>query len=116
MSLPIPGFPVRGSKTGKPIMALFDLLGRTWSLGLIWQLSHSAASFNELQRRCEDISPTLLNNRLKDLMALGFIEKDANGYQLTTQAYELAIIIKPMAGWAKEWANSANVSNLKRRS
>ncbi|MFT5881153.1 MAG: DNA-binding HxlR family transcriptional regulator [Moritella sp.] len=38
MTLPIPGEPVRGSSTGKPIMALFDLVGRTWCLGIIWQL------------------------------------------------------------------------------
>lgn len=29
MPLPLLGTAVRGSKSGKPIMALFDLLGRT---------------------------------------------------------------------------------------
>ena len=29
---------VRGSQSGRPIMALLDLLGRRWSLRIIWEL------------------------------------------------------------------------------
>lgn len=46
--VPTPGTPVRGSKSGKPIMALFDLLGRSWALGVIWQLSDGPATFRQL--------------------------------------------------------------------
>ena len=42
MSIPIPGAQVRGSKTGKPIMALLDLMGRTWALGIVWQLNQGS--------------------------------------------------------------------------
>lgn len=104
MTLPIPGAPVRGSKTGKPIMALFDLLGRTWCLGIIWQLSLGNATFRQLQARCEDISPTLLNKRLKELTQLGLVMKTDTGYGLTEQAQALAFLIKPMAPWAQSWA------------
>ena len=38
MTRPIPGKPVRGSKTGRPIMALLDLLGRRWALRVLWEL------------------------------------------------------------------------------
>jgi len=106
MTLPIPGAPVRGSKTGKPIMALFDLLGRTWCLGIIWQLSLSNATFRQLQARCEDISPTLLNTRLKELAQLGLVIKTATGYGLAEQAAALALLIKPMAPWANDWAEN----------
>jgi len=106
MALPMPGSPVRGSKTGKPIMALFDLLGRTWCLGIVWQLSFGDATFRELQRRCEDISPTLLNNRLKELMQLDMVEKNSQGYGLTIQAKELANLIKPMGDWSQTWAEN----------
>ncbi|HJV56497.1 MAG TPA: transcriptional regulator, partial [Methylomirabilota bacterium] len=37
-STPRPGWPVRGSRTGRPIMALMDLLGRRWALRVIWEL------------------------------------------------------------------------------
>lgn len=103
MSLPIPGSPVRGSKTGKPIMALLDLLGRTWSLGVIWQLREGALSFSELQLCCENISPTLLTKRLKELQQTNLIEKNLTGYQLTTVGLELFHVISPLSQWAKLW-------------
>jgi len=103
MSLPIPGSPVRGSKTGKPIMALLDLLGRTWSLGVIWQLRHGALSFSELQSCCENISPTLLTKRLKELQQTKLIEKNLQGYQLTPVGLALFDVISPLSQWSQQW-------------
>ena len=34
----LPGQPVRGSASGRPIMALLDLLGRRWALRILWEL------------------------------------------------------------------------------
>lgn len=106
MSLPFPGTKVRGSTTGKPIMALLDLLGRTWGLGIIWNLHQGPATFRQLQQRCEQISPTLLNSRLKELKVLNLIELCDEGYQLSTLGDELFGIIKPMGIWSKKWAQS----------
>ena len=36
--LPRPGVPVRGSATGRPLMAAMDLLGRRWALRILWEL------------------------------------------------------------------------------
>src|SRR5208282_722599 len=33
--IPKPGSPVRGSRTGRPLMALLDLLGRRWALRIV---------------------------------------------------------------------------------
>lgn len=104
MAIPLPGTPVRGSTTGKPIMALFDLLGRTWSLGILWNLQQGPATFRELQHRCEQISPTLLNSRLKELITLHLVEKQACGYQLTQSGLALINIILPLGDWSKNWA------------
>ncbi|NQZ81786.1 MAG: helix-turn-helix transcriptional regulator [Colwellia sp.] len=104
MSFPVPGKPVRGSKTGKPIMALFDLLGRTWALGIVWNLSKTACTFRELQSRCENISPTLLNTRLKELKGTLLIEKTLQGYALTVVGRELFALIEPMGQWSMQWA------------
>ena len=38
MTTPLPGKKVRGSETGRPIMALLDLVGRRWSLRVLWEL------------------------------------------------------------------------------
>lgn len=106
MSLPIPGSPVRGSKTGKPIMALLDLLGRTWSLGVIWQLRSGPLSFSDLQLNCENISPTLLTKRLKELQLTHLIEKNLQGYQLTEIGLALFQVISPLSQWATLWQSS----------
>ena len=102
--IPVPGQPVRGSKTGKPIMVIFDVLGRNWTMGIAWHLSNGPCTFRELQALCESISPTTLNKRIKELTALGFIEKTINGYSLTNDGKELAALIQPIGKWAEGWA------------
>ena len=104
--IPKPGKPVRGSKTGKPIMALFDLLGRTWALGVIWQLSDASMTFRQIQESCEMVSPTVLNRRLKELISSGFIERTDSGYQLSAMGLELFQLLKPFGAWSMRWAES----------
>jgi DNA-binding HxlR family transcriptional regulator len=113
MSTPIPGQQVRGSKSGKPIMALLDLLGRTWALGVIWNLSQGPATFRELQLRCEQISPSLLNTRLKELKQLNIIEVADKGYTLSQYGEDLFSIISPLSHWSKDWAASIDASKAK---
>lgn len=106
MKLPIPGQPVRGSKTGAPIMALLDLLGRSWALGIIWHLYSGPSTFRGLQEYCESISPTTLNKRLKELSQSFLIERTVKGYALTDQGIELFELIAPLGSWAKGWAKN----------
>lgn len=103
MSIPKPGKPVRGSKSGAPIMALFDLLGRRWAMGIVWQLSDGPLNFRELQERCGSISPTILNTRLKDLSEAMLIERTVDGYALTRLGRELFDILEPFKDWAGSW-------------
>ncbi len=112
MTLPLPGTQVRGSKTGKPIMALLDLIGRTWTLGILWNLQPGPATFRELQQRCEQISPTLLNKRLKELKALQLIELQSSGYQLSVDGTELITIILPLGKWSLQWAKQLEGNDL----
>lgn len=106
MTFPLPGEPVRGSKTGKPIMALLDLLGRTWSLGIIWNLHKSPCTFRQLQHECENISPTLLNKRIRELRATAIVEKTSKGYSLTHLGKELFQLIQPLGDWSISWNKS----------
>ncbi len=103
---PIPGKPVRGSKTGQPIMVMFDLLGRSWAMGIIWHLNNGPSTFRKLQEYCENISPTTLNKRLKELTNAYLIERSLNGYQLTRQGQQLYELIYPLGKWAKKWAKN----------
>ncbi|TQV79146.1 winged helix-turn-helix transcriptional regulator [Denitrobaculum tricleocarpae] len=103
-SIPRPGAPVRGSKSGKPIMALFDLLGRSWALGVIWQLSNGPMTFRQLQESCESVSPTVLNKRLKELKESGVLARGDSGYELTATGRELFTLLEPFGAWAIRWA------------
>lgn len=110
MAVPVPGKPVRGSKSGQPIMALLDLLGRSWALGIIWHLANGPSTFRKLQQYCESISPTTLNLRLKELKESHLIERTLEGYALTNQGRELYELIQPLGGWArKEWAKNFKI-------
>ncbi|CAM2070141.1 Helix-turn-helix transcriptional regulator [Sulfidibacter corallicola] len=104
MAIPTPGRPVRGSRSGAPIMALFDLLGRRWGMGILWRLSEGPCTFRELQTRCETISPTILNRRLKELREALLIERCADGYKLTDLGAELYGLLVPLGSYARTWA------------
>src|SRR5258705_9526858 len=70
---PRPGRPVRGSQTGRPIMALMDLLGRRWTLRVIWELRDGRLTFRALQEACGGLCPTLLNQRVRRLRGRGLL-------------------------------------------
>jgi len=106
--------PVRGSKTGKPIMALFDLLGRTWALGIIWQLSDEPLTFRQLQEKCETVSPTVLNKRLKELRECTLITRGDIGYQLTEMGEELFGLLKPFGPWATRWSENISPTGVEK--
>lgn len=104
MSIPRPGSKVRGSQTGSPINALFDLLGRRWALGVIWNLADGPCSFRELQARCEGISPSILNSRIKDLHEAAVLDKTPEGYVLSDRGQKLRSLIVPLGQWAWDWS------------
>jgi len=103
-NIPQPGNPTRGSATGRPIMALLDLLGRRWALRIIWELREQPLSFRDLQARCDAISSSVLNDRLTELKAAGIVQSAANGYTLTKEGRRLLDIYPPVQAWAERWA------------
>ncbi|MDH4559802.1 helix-turn-helix domain-containing protein [Pseudomonas sp. BN411] len=105
MTTPLPGQPVRGSTSGRPIMALLDLLGRRWSLRILWELHQGPATFRDLQARCEGLSPSVLNTRLGELRQALLVENGEAGYELTADGKELALHCLPLAEWAEHWAS-----------
>ncbi|QEY63913.1 helix-turn-helix transcriptional regulator [Metapseudomonas lalkuanensis] len=105
MTTPLPGQPVRGSTSGRPIMALLDLLGRRWSLRILWELHQGPATFRDLQARCEGLSPSVLNTRLGELRRALLVEIGESGYCLTADGEELARRCLPLAEWAEHWAS-----------
>ena len=78
-----PGQKVRGSQSGRPIMVLLDVLGQRWTLRVLWELGDTRANFRVLRLKCDDVSPTVLNKRLKQLRELNLVNLDKWGYGLT---------------------------------
>lgn len=110
MATPEPGKAARGSRTGRPIMALLDLLGRRWALRIIWELREDALGFRALQARCDDMSPSVLSHRLLELQAAGIVLQDEQGgYRLTPEGGELFKALAPLHEWAKRWAGRKGI-------
>ena len=81
---PRPGAPVRGSATGRPLMAAMDLLGRRWALRILWELRDGPLGARALRSRCDRMSSSVLYERLDELTAARLIARDdAGDYQLT---------------------------------
>lgn len=96
---------VRGSRTGRPIMALLDLLGRRWSLRVIWELRERALTSRDLRAACDEVSPTVLQARLTELRAAGLVEhRPREGYHLTALGAELIQAFAPLYAFADHWA------------
>lgn len=95
---------VRGSRTGRPIMALLDLLGRRWTLRIVWELRADALTSRALRSACGDASPTVIQQRLSELRDAGLIEKrDEGGYALTSLGRELFQTFLPLHQFAERW-------------
>jgi DNA-binding HxlR family transcriptional regulator len=102
-TIPAPGRNVRGSKSGRPIMALLDLLGRRGALRILWELRDTSLTFRALLAAA-DSNPSGLNTRLKELKAAGIIELGDSGYALSARGKTLLESLLPLHHWAENWA------------
>ena len=97
---------VRGSQTGRPIMRLLDLLGRRWTLRIVWELREEPKRFRDLQDLI-GASPTIVNTRLAELREAKLVElDDATGYRLTALGNELLRLFLPLHVWSEKWAKA----------
>ena len=95
---------VRGSRTGRPIMVLLDVLGRRWALRILWELRDAPLTSRALRTACDEASPTVLQARLDDLREAGFVELgEAGGYRLTALGGELCETYMPLHRFAETW-------------
>lgn len=86
-------------------MVLLDLLGRRWTLRVLWELRGTALTFRALRSACSDVSPSVLNTRLRELRDTGLVAHDGEaGFALTAQGRELLDALLPLQAWAERWA------------
>ncbi len=85
-------------------MTLLEVLGRRWTLRILWELRVGALSFRALRAAADDVSPSVLNARLADLRALGVVESGDDGYMLTSSGKELSATLLELNEWANRYA------------
>lgn len=85
-------------------MALLDLLGRRWTLRVLWELRGEPLSFRALQAACSGMSPSVLNQRLAELREAALVDAADDGYALTPRGRELLAMFEPLNRWAETWA------------
>ena len=96
---------VWGSRTGRPIMALLDLLGRRWTLRIVWELREGALTSRALRTACDEASPTILQTRLTELREADLVELvRGDGYRLTGLGRELFETFLPLHRFAERWS------------
>ena len=100
----------RGSRSGRPIMALLDLLGRRWTLRILWELRDKSLTSRALRTACDEASPTVLQARLSELREAGFVALgQAGGYGLTPLGHELRETFLPLHHFAERWRKRQTV-------
>ncbi len=105
MPTPRPGRPARGTRTGRPLLVAFDLLGRRWALRVLWELRGEPLGFRALRERCGGMSSSVLRDRLAELGEAGIVGTDAEGrYELTAHGRGLLAALEPLSAWAEDWA------------
>jgi DNA-binding HxlR family transcriptional regulator len=86
-------------------MALLDLLGRRWTLRILWELRHQPLTSRALRAACDEASPTVLQTRLSELREAGLVELGAErGYSLTALGRELGETFLPLYHFAERWS------------
>ncbi|HET6563120.1 MAG TPA: transcriptional regulator [Marmoricola sp.] len=105
------GHPARGTTTGRPILVLFDALGRRGALRLLWELRDGRRlTFRALVTACES-NPGALNTRLRELRELHLVEHGGGGYHLTAHGLALVEALGPLNRWADQWAATSSPSH-----
>ncbi len=87
-------------------MVLLDLLGRRWTLRIVWELREEPRRFRALQDAI-GASPTIINTRLAELREARLVQLDeAAGYRLTALGEELLRLFLPLHLWSEKWAKA----------
>jgi len=88
----------------RAIMALLEMLGRRWTLRILWELRDGPLTSRALRAAAGDLSPTVLQARVNELRAAKILTLGAGGYALTPLGAEFLEAFKPLYRFADRWA------------
>jgi DNA-binding HxlR family transcriptional regulator len=88
-------------------MAAMDLLGKRWTLRVLWELGRGPLGARPLKAKCDAMSSSVLYERLRELGEAGLICQDSTeAYELTDLGASLQVALAPLDSWAKQWAKA----------
>lgn len=87
---------------------LLDLLGRRWMLRVLWELRAAPLTYGQLRAACDELSTSVLADRLRELGEAGLVARDeAGAYVLTPYGAELRDHLLPLSAFAERWREGA---------
>jgi len=94
-----------------PMAGLLEVLGRPWTMHILWALStNGAARFGVLRRQVEGISSRVLTERLRLLEQKGFIYREyepiippAVTYGITKRMKDIQKVLSELDHLARKW-------------
>src|SRR5437764_62428 len=95
--------PTREPSAPPPLADLFDLVGRRWTLRILWELHGRTLSFNDLRRAVGGMSQSVLVTRLTELFGGGLVADVPGGYRLTADGQSFIGEMAPLEAWATRW-------------
>ena len=95
-------------------MRVLDRLGRRWALRVLWELRDGPLTFRALREACDDVSPSSLNQRLRELRALGVVALGDDGYGLTPSGVQLSRIMLDLSRWAERVLGESRPTRARR--
>ena len=99
-----------------PVAKAMELLDERWTLLIVRELVSGTCRFNDLRRGLPRMSPTLLSQRLQQLVSAGVVERrPADGevqYLLTPAGRELRPIVEAVGTWGVRWIGQLGDADL----
>lgn len=101
-----------------PIITVQKVLSGKWSLAIIYYLGQQTLRFNELQRKLPFLTQATLSRQIKELVALGIVNrKDYQEippkveYSLSEIGMKLIPIIRALEKWSEDYLTFISGNN-----
>lgn len=93
-------------------MALLDILGRRWTLRILWELRAGPVKFRDLAERADSMSQSVLSRRLKELETARLVVSEDAGWRLSREGSVLLQRLMPLSEFARRWAALISQSDV----
>ena len=98
--------PADDAAVGRAFVAFLELVGRRWTLRILWELRAGPLAFNELRRRAGGMSQSVLVTRLTELFGAGLVADTAGGYELTALGVGLLPELDRLRAYSVTWSEA----------